>query len=353
MIARGEIAGLFGLAIFAACAESDPEGGRKRDPAVSLSAHAVEPDAHHEDGPFRFTDVTAESGLGAFRQVNGSAEKPFIVETVGAGVAFLDYDQDGALDVYLSNGGTLGAESEENPKDALFRGDGSGCFEDRSVALGIDQRHWTNGVRVVDIEGDGDPDLFLTNYGPNVLFRNDGDGFEDVSRSIGLQDPSWSTGASFFDFDRDGDLDLYVANYVDFDEPRMLRERPTSDYRGVQVMKGPRGLPAALGRLYRNEDGAFQDVSEAFGIHGGEAGFAFQTIAFDFDEDGWSDLYVANDSVANSLWINRAGEGFLDRAFLAGAALSMAGRPQAGMGVGLGDYDNDGRADLFVTNFAD
>lgn len=321
---------LTGLALLPACAPTEPER-------------------------FFFVDVTDAAGLGEFRQVNGDSEKPFIVETVGGGVALFDYDGDGDLDAYLSNGGSLGVPIETNPSDALFANDGNGRFDDTSRFAGIDERRWTNGVRTVDLDGDGWLDVFLTNYGRNTFYRNRGDRtFEDVTAALSLGDERWSTGASFFDVDRDGDLDLYVGNYVEFDEPWMLEHRPSTEYRGVKVMKGPRGLPAAPDRFHLNGgDGTMRDESEAFGILDEPERFAFQTVAFDADGDGWLDLFVANDSVANSLWFNRGGERFENRAQVSGAAFSMGGKPQAGMGVGLGDYDGDGQPDLFLTNFAD
>jgi hypothetical protein len=302
-----------------------------------------------------FTDVTEDSGLGAFVQTNGSAEKPFIVETVGGGVALFDCDDDGDLDAYLTNGGYLeNAPAESTPADALYVNDGSGSFSDGTERAGLGDTNWTNGVRVVDLDGDGLPDLYLTNYGPNVLYRNVGDGrFEDVTDASGLADPRWSTGASFLDHDRDGDLDLYVANYVEFDREEMLRERPQIMHLGVSVMKGPRGLKPSADAFFLNEGGwRFRDASLETGV-GEPRRFGFQVVAFDSDRDGWVDVYVANDSVANLLWRNVDGERFEDRAVLAGLAFSMAGKPQAGMGIGVGDFDGDLQVDLFVTNFSD
>jgi hypothetical protein len=332
-------------------------------PALILTVSACSDGGAAAHGPYRFVDVTAEAGLAGFRQVCGDEEKPFIVETIGAGVALVDLDLDGDLDAYLTNGSSFdvlddlrrGADPEriDAPRDALYLNDGTGRFTDGTDAAGLGDASWTSGVRVVDYDADGWPDLFLTNYGPNVLYRNRGDGtFEDVTAALGLGDPSWSTGAAFLDFDRDGDLDLYVANYVDFLEAEMRAERPTVAYKGVEVMKGPRGLPGSPDRFYLNEGGVFRDASEEVGIDGEEL-FGFQCVAFDVDGDGWVDVYVANDSQQNVLWRNDQGEGFTDVAFLSGAAYSMSGKPQAGMGVGLGDYDGDLLVDMYVTNFAD
>jgi hypothetical protein len=324
-----------------------------REPAP---AGEVAGSGHGDDGPYLFRDATAASGLSAFRQVSGSSEKPFIVETVGGGCALYDHDQDGDLDAYLSNGGLLGQPLEANPSDALFLNDGRGRFTDGSRAAGIDERRWTCGVRVCDVDGDGWSDVYLTNYGRNTLYVADGRGaYRDRTSQAGVGDESWSTGASFFDFDRDGDLDLHVANYVAFDEPRMLAERPTTVYQGVEVMKGPQGLPAAPDRFYVNDGArgelAFRERSAELGM--ADELYGFQSLAFDFDEDGWLDLFVANDSVANNLWRNHAGRRFEDVAVRQGLAFSLSGRPQAGMGVAAGDYDGDLRVDLYVTNFAD
>jgi len=316
--------------------------------------------------PFHFVDRTAESGLAAFRQVNGEAEKLMIVESVGGGVAFFDADLDGDLDAYLTNGSLLeGLVPGEEPRDALFLNDGSGRFVDGTAAAGLGDAHWTNGVIVADVDGDRAPDLYLTNYGPNVLYLNNGDGtFRDVTERAGVGDPSWSTGASFLDFDRDGDLDLYVANYVEFDEETMLRDRPTGTiqgqlggaedprYAGVAVMKGPRGLDPARDRFYVNQgDGTFRDASVEVGIDVESKNFGFQTIVFDADGDGWLDVYVANDVLENLLWRNDQGKGFTNIGVESGLALSMAGTPQGGMGTCVGDYDGDLVPDVYVTNF--
>ena len=334
--------------VLAGCSGGD--GGGEEAGSGSV---AGDPSPWHDRGAFVFRDATAGSGLEAFQQRNGSPEKPFLVETVGAGVALFDHDQDGDLDAWLTNAGELGRALAENPSDALYLNDGTAHFRDGSAAAGVDERRWTNGVRTLDVDGDGWQDAYLTNYGPNAFFVADGSGrYRERAEACGVADPSWSTGATFFDFERDGDLDLFVSNYVAFDEEYMLRERPTIDYQGVEVMKGPSGLPGAGDRFFVQEGGLrFVERTAELGL--GDALFGFQSVAFDYDADGWLDLFVANDSVANNLWRNLAGERFQDLALRQGVAFSISGRPQAGMGVGAGDFDGDLDLDLYVTNFTD
>ncbi|MEQ1895381.1 MAG: VCBS repeat-containing protein, partial [Planctomycetota bacterium] len=282
------------------------------DSGATEPASATEVERYHDRGLYVFHDVTAESGLAAFAQVNGGPEKPFLVETVGGGCALFDHDQDGDLDVWLTNGGKLGQALADNPSDALFLNDGHGVFHDGSAAAGVEERRWTNGVRVCDVDGDGRLDVYLTNYGPNAFFvAVQGGRYRERAAECGIADERWSTGASFLDFDRDGDLDLHVSNYVEFDEERMLRERPTTSYQGVEVMKGPQGLRPAEDRFYVNEGGlAFAERTQVLGFH--DEFFGFQSVVLDFDADGWLDLFVANDSVANNLWRNLRGERFED-----------------------------------------
>jgi hypothetical protein len=345
-LARGG-AVLLALAAASACGAEPPEAGA----SAALGARAAS--AWSDDGPYRFTEATAESGLASFRQVCGSPGKPYLPETVGGGCALFDHDRDGDLDAYLTNGGRLGQPLESNPSDALYLNDGEGRFADGSLLAGIDERRWTNGVRVCDVDGDGREDLYLTNYGRNTLYVAGGkSAYAERTEEAGLAVDSWSTGACFFDFDRDGDLDLHVANYVLFDERKLLAERPTTVYQGVEVMKGPKGLPGAPDRFFVNEGGLrFREASAELGMV--DDLFGFQQLAFDFDLDGWIDLFVGNDSVANNLWRNLEGRRFEDVALRQGLALSLSGRPQACMGATLGDYNGDLRPDLFVTNFSD
>lgn len=306
------------------------------------------------ESPFSFTDVTESSGLSAFRQRNGNPDKPFIVDQIGGGVALLDYDRDGDLDAYLTNGSDLdGFPDGEAPRDALFQNDGSGRFRDVSVAAGIGDEQWTNGVAAPDVDGDGFPEVYLCNLGPNVLLHNRGDGtFADVTSTSGTGDASWSTGAAFFDADLDGDLDLYVANYLEFDRDFVPADEQLCTYRGIMVAYGPRGLELAPDNFYRNDGtGVFAEDTRAAGMRGDPA-YGFQVLAFDFDLDGDTDVFVSNDSMENFFFVNDGKGRFADRGMQSGLAVNLYGQSQAGMGAAVGDYNGDGLSDIYVTNFA-
>jgi hypothetical protein len=307
----------------------------------------------------RFVDATAGSGID-YRNVCGAPrDKGWITEHMGAGAAWLDYDGDGHLDLYVANGSTHDRPAGQGEPDQLYRGDGRGHFQNVTQASGTGDRFWSYGVAVGDIDNDGDPDIYVTNLGPSVLYLNRGDGtFEDVSARAGVAHSSWSTSAAFFDMEGDGDLDLYVGTYVDFvleEVPRKGSTRakpPYCAYRGYPVFCGPRGLRPAQDVLYRNNgDGTFTDVTRASGVWLEQPRYALGVVTADYDNDGDQDVYVANDSVPNSLWRNRGDGTFEDVGLVTLTALNGAGQAQGSMGTAFGDYNGDGWLDLVVTNF--
>ncbi len=300
-----------------------------------------------------FVDTAASSGI-SYRNKCGGPEKKYLVELNGNGVAILDYDNDGHLDILFINGSSI--ESYKNGGDQvcyLYRNIG-GKFVDVTAEAGLSARGWGAGVAVGDYDNDGWDDIYITCLGPNILFRNEGGRF--VQARAGTSDERWSTGAAFLDYDRDGDLDLFVANYVDYDlnNPPPPGSGLNCQYRGIPVACGPRGLKGAGDALYRNNgDGTFTDVSREAGVEDGPGYYGFGVVPTDYDRDGWIDIYVANDSTPNYLYRNNGNGTFTETALIAGAALNEDGKEQAGMGTDAGDYDNDGYADLYVTNFSD
>jgi hypothetical protein len=307
---------------------------------------------------FRFENVAQKAGLTAVTTFGGRDTNKYLLETTGCGAAFLDYDGDGRLDVFLVNGTTLeGFPKGEEPRGRLYRNKGGGTFEDVTLKAGLVQTGWGQGVCVGDYDNDGHPDLFVSHWGQSRLYRNKGDGsFEDVTAKAGLTETRtrWGTGCAFLDYDRDGRLDLFVANYIDLD----LKTTATPDtglcrYKGVPVACGPPGLQGGKNVLYHNKgDGTFEDVSEKTGVTKTTGTYALGVSTFDFDDDGWVDLYVANDSSPAVLYRNNRDGTFTDAAVAAGCAYSQDGKPQAGMGVAIGDYDRNGTMDIFKTNFA-
>jgi hypothetical protein len=306
---------------------------------------------------FSFTNVAREAGLDAKIVFGGAATNKYLLETTGTGVAFVDYDRDGLLDLFFVNGTTLdGFPADKAPTNHLYRNQGDGTFKDVTSAAGVGASGWGQGVCVGDYDNDGFDDLFVTYWGQNHLYRNLGKGrFEDVTRAAGLEQSRvrWNTGCAFLDYDRDGRLDLAVANYIDLD----LSTAPTPDsglcrYKGIQVACGPPGLTGGKNLLYRNRGGTFEDVSDASGFTRASGTYGLGVSTLDFDNDGWIDLYVANDSNPSALYRNNHDGTFTDVGVTAGCAYSQDGKPQAGMGVAIGDYDRNGTMDIFKTNFA-
>ena len=307
---------------------------------------------------FSFKEVAAEAGLSATTVFGGKEANRYLLETTGTGVALFDYDGDGFLDVFLVNGTTLeGFPKGKEPINHLFRSRGNGTFEDVTARAGVGASGWGQGACTGDYDNDGHEDLYVTYYGQNRLYHNRGDGtFEDVTARAGLLDKRtrWGTGCAFLDYDRDGRLDLLAANYIDLD----LARAPTPDsglcrYKGVKVACGPPGLTGGKNVLFHNRgDGTFEDVSDKSGITKASGTYGLGVSTLDFDDDGWVDAYVANDSNPSALYRNNHDGTFTDVAVTSGCAYSQDGKPQAGMGVAIGDYDHNGTMDIFKTNFA-
>jgi enediyne biosynthesis protein E4 len=320
-----------------------------------------------DGAPVIYEDVTQHSGLGSFRNRTGSPQKSTILEVATGGVALFDYDGDGLLDVYFVNGSTFPALKglEIPPRAALFHNNGDGTFTDVTIKAGVSNDRWGMGVAVGDYNNDGCPDLYVTNFGKNRLYRNNCDGtFTDVAEQAGVavsgSKPIWSTGATFGDYDRDGRLDLFVAGYVKFDpeNPPLPGTRQVNynfcQYRGQNTMCGPRGLPGERDFLFHNNgDGTFTEVAEKAGVADTKGYYGFGAAFADVNDDGWLDLLVANDSTPNYLYVNRRDGTFEDASYPSGFALNENGLEQASMGLAIGDYDNDGRLDLYITNFSD
>ena len=304
----------------------------------------------------RFTDVTAQAGV-AFRHVS-TPEKRYIVESMSGGVALLDYDNDGYLDIFFVNSLTVDlVKSKGKTRSALYRNRGDGTFADVTDKAGVGDIGWGMGAVVADYDNDGFEDIYVTCVGPNHLLKNNGDGtFADVTAQAGVGDPRWSAGAAFVDYDRDGWLDLFVANYVAFDFnnlPEFGKDK-TCQFKGIAVQCGPRGLPGDGDSLYHNNgDGTFTDVTKKAGVSDPNGYYGMGVIASDLDEDGLTDIFVANDSTPNFHYRNNGDGTFKEIGFLSGLALSENGGAQGSMGVTVADYDHDGRLDLFITNFDD
>jgi len=320
---------------------------------IALAAAAAEPTL-----PFAFTEVAKDAGLQALTVFGGEKSNKYLLETTGCGAAFLDFDGDGWLDAFLVNGTRLeGFPKGQEPIHHLYRNRRNGRFEDVTARSGLGRSGWGQGACVGDYDNDGREDLYVTYYGQNRLFRNEGDGrFADVTEKAGLLDPRtrWGTGCAFVDYDGDGRLDIFAANYIDLDlATAPLPESGLCRYKGIPVACGPPGLTGGKNVLYRNRgDFGFEDVSERAGILKARGTYGLGVSTLDFDADGWPDLYVANDSSPSTLYRNDGRGGFTDVALQAGCALSLDGKNQAGMGVGIGDYDRNGTMDIFKSNFA-
>jgi hypothetical protein len=346
----------------------------------------VPPASAHAATGVSYTDITSRAGLAGFRHVSGDPAKNYVVEVAGSGVATFDYDNDGFADIYLLNGSSLDLvrTGRPAPPAAMYRNTGNGTFRDVTAETGLANERWGQGVCAGDIDNDGDEDLYVTNFGVNRLYRNDGGRFTDVAADANVAVDSWSTGCAFGDYDGDGWLDLYVAGYVSLDLDKLppspasgggpspgaanpsANTRPAGmgaayapgaavcTYRGESVMCGPRGLTGAPDHLFRNDGrGKFTDVTRNAGVVDTKGRYGFGVAWFDIDDDGKLDLLVANDSGPNFLYHNLGSGRFEDVSYPSGAALDGNGHEQAHMGIAIGDYDNDGRDDMHITNFAD
>src|SRR5436190_9032843 len=352
------------LRLLAAAAACAPAGRRDRLRAADTP------------GPVLFADVTTAAGLSRARNVSGSPDnKQFLLEEMGCGAAFFDYDHDGWIDIFLVNGSSFDPKIREaRPASYLFHNNRDGTFTDVTERAGLTHSGWGQGCCVGDYDNDGYDDLFVTYWGRNVLYHNNGDGtFTDVSERAGVAGTGtcWGAGCSFLDFDRDGHLDLFVANYVNFDPAKAPRPGDSAycRYNDIAVPCGPLGFAGGTNILYRNRgDGTFADVSEASGIarpRGPSAmvfassnwqpvgSYGMGAASADFDNDGWPDIYVACDSAPSLLYRNNHDGTFREIAIPAGCAFDENGIALAGMGVGIGDFDADGWLDIVRTNFSE
>jgi hypothetical protein len=306
----------------------------------------------------QFVDVAQQAGLNVKTIYGGEHRNKYLLETTGCGAAFFDFDQDDWVDIFLVNGWRLeGFPKGQEPVCHLFKNNRDGTFTDVTRKAGLERSGWGQACCVGDYNNDGWNDLFVTYYGQNALFRNNGNGtFTDMTKAAGLAQDRlrWNSGCCFLDYDKDGHLDLFVGNYIDFD----IKTAPTPEdanctYKGIQVACGPPGLEGGKNLLYRNNgNGTFSDGSEKAGMWGTLGAYALSAAAADLDNDGWPDIYVANDSTSATFYQNQKDGTFKDQAIEAGVAYSPDGKPQAGMGVSIGDYNRDGLFDIVKTNFA-
>ncbi|MBA0085316.1 MAG: CRTAC1 family protein [Acidobacteria bacterium Pan2503] len=347
--------------------KSEPTGvatGAPHAPVKDDLSRPITAGGFVDGAPVVFVDVTKQAGLDSFRHRSGTPEKATILEMPGSGVALLDYDNDGWLDIYLLNGSTLAAlkGKEPAPRAMLLHNNHNGTFTDVTDKAGVANERWGFGVAVGDYDNDGWPDIYVANYGKNRLFHNNHDGtFSDVAEKAGVALGGWSTGPTWGDYDHDGALDLFVPGYVKFDaEHPPVGGRggiPLSacQYRGVNFsMCGPRGLPGESDHLFHNNgDGTFTDVSKKAGVDDPQGYYGLASVFVDVDDDGWLDLAVANDSVPRYLYHNLRNGTFEDASYLSGFALTNEGLAQASMGIAVGDYNRDGRLDFCLTTFSD
>ncbi|MGB8323328.1 MAG: CRTAC1 family protein [Candidatus Acidiferrum sp.] len=328
------------------CAELSPS----QNVAKKIDEHA---------SPANFVDIAEKAGLNAVNVFGGVDTKKYIIETTGTGVAIFDYDNDGWPDIFIVNGTTLGGFSaDQAPTNHLYHNNHDGTFSDVTAKAGLIATGWGQGVCTGDYDNDGWEDLYVTYYGKNRLYHNDHGVFTEVAEKAGVagSGKAWGTGCAFVDYNRDGRLDLMVANYVDFNisTTPVPGQGSSCVWKGAPVMCGPRGLPGAKNILYENRgDGTFANVTTKAHIDRTNGQYAFSVSTFDFDDDGWPDIYIACDSAPSILYHNNHDGTFTDVAIMAGVSFNEDGREQAGMGTTIADYNGDGRLDIFKTNFSD
>ena len=335
-----------------------PSTGAARDGVYDAQHRPITAGGFVKSGPVPFEDITVKAGLATFQHVAGAPERRYILESIGSGVALLDYDRDGWLDIYLVNGSTFEAEAGQvaAPRAALFHNNHDGTFTDVTARAGVGNGRWGTGAVAADFDNDGWPDLYVSNYGKSRLFHNNRDGtFTDVAEKAGVTFNGWATGATWGDYDGDGLLDLFVPGYVHFDLPGSGKA-PATDctFRGLHVMCGPRGLLGEADKLYRNNgNGTFTDVAAKAGVADKGRYYGLASLFVDVNDDGRPDLLVANDSTPNYLYLNNGDGTFKDASFDSGYALNGEGRETASMGIAAGDLLRHGRVDLFHTTFSD
>ncbi|MCY7375465.1 MAG: CRTAC1 family protein [Pyrinomonadaceae bacterium] len=354
----------FALSVFG---QTQPMGGVSTGEAKTYTSRRTV-GVVDANAPKVFEDVTGNTVLKNYLQVGGDKSKNYIVETTSGSVAIFDYDNDGKPDIFLLNGGTIEALKNKGkmPRSALYRNLGNWKFEDVTDKAGVSNERWGMGLAVGDFDNDGFPDVFASNYGTARLYKNNGDGtFTDVAEKVGLNIKGWFTGATFGDYDKDGRLDLFVPAYVDFDlnklpaNPADFGKSGTAGssfclFRGQPVMCGPRGLKGAKDRLFHQQaDGTFEDVSIKAKVTDEGDYYGFAAVFVDVDDDDDLDLLVVNDSTPKQLYINQGDGTFEEIGYASGIALNENGREQAGMGLAIGDFDNDGLVDFHITNFYD
>jgi enediyne biosynthesis protein E4 len=337
--------------------------GAAHAPVKDAQSRPITAGGFVDGAPVVFIDITKQAGLNIFHHRSGTEEKGTIIEAPGSGVALLDYDDDGWLDIYLLNGSTFEAERGKAPapRAMLFHNNHDGTFTDVTAKAGVANERWGFGVAVGDYDNDGWPDIYVANFGKNRLYHNNHDGtFTDLAVKAGVALGGWSAGPTWGDYDHDGLLDLFVPGYAKFniEKPPLAGKngipQGACQFRGLTVFCGPRGLPGEGDHLFHNNgDGTFTDVTLKAGVSDPYGYYGFASVFVDVDDDGWVDLAVANDSVPNYLYRNRRNGTFEDVSYMSGFALSGEGREQASMGIAIGDYNRDWKLDFYVTSFSD